>query len=33
VPVRIKFDGNPAKPMIAGLSVTATVYFDASRKN
>ncbi|HYU94751.1 MAG TPA: HlyD family secretion protein [Sphingomicrobium sp.] len=32
VPVRIKFDGNPAKPMIAGLSVTATVYFDDSRK-
>jgi membrane fusion protein (multidrug efflux system) len=28
VPVRIRFDGHPAKPMIAGLSVTATVYFD-----
>ena len=27
VPVRIAFDGHPAKPMIAGLSVTATVYF------
>jgi membrane fusion protein (multidrug efflux system) len=32
VPVRIRFDGHPAKPMIAGLSVTATVYFDDSRK-
>jgi membrane fusion protein (multidrug efflux system) len=28
VPVRIAFDGTPDKPMIAGLSVTATVYFD-----
>src|SRR5437868_7868359 len=28
VPVRIAFDGTPSKPMIAGLSVTATVYFD-----
>jgi membrane fusion protein (multidrug efflux system) len=28
VPVRIAFDGDPAKPMIAGLSVQATVYFD-----
>ena len=28
VPVRIAFDGNPNKPMIAGLSVVATVYFD-----
>jgi membrane fusion protein (multidrug efflux system) len=28
VPVRIVFDGNPGKPMIAGLSVVATVYFD-----
>jgi membrane fusion protein (multidrug efflux system) len=28
VPVRIVFDGNPGKPMIAGLSTTATVYFD-----
>jgi len=27
VPVRIAFDGDPGKPMIAGLSVTATVYF------
>ena len=27
VPVRIAFDGHPSKPMIAGLSVTATVYF------
>ena len=32
VPVRIAFDGNPSKPMIAGLSVTATVYFDDSKK-
>jgi membrane fusion protein (multidrug efflux system) len=30
VPVRIAFDGNPSRPMIAGLSVTATVYFDKS---
>jgi membrane fusion protein (multidrug efflux system) len=28
VPVRIAFDGTPARPMIAGLSVTARVYFD-----
>jgi membrane fusion protein, multidrug efflux system len=28
VPVRIAFDGTPSQPMIAGLSVTATVYFD-----
>jgi membrane fusion protein (multidrug efflux system) len=28
VPVRIAFDGPPAKPMIAGLSVVATVEFD-----
>jgi membrane fusion protein, multidrug efflux system len=28
VPVRIAFDGTPSRPMIAGLSVTATVYFD-----
>ena len=28
VPVRIAFDGTPDKPMIAGLSVDATVYFD-----
>ena len=28
VPVRIAFDGTPSKPMIAGLSVDATVYFD-----
>ena len=32
VPVRIVFDGNPNKPMIAGLSVVATVYFDDSKK-
>ena len=32
VPVRIAFDGKPARPMIAGLSVTATVYFDDSGK-
>jgi membrane fusion protein (multidrug efflux system) len=33
VPVRIAFDGKPAKPMIAGLSVKATIYFeDGSRK-
>jgi len=31
VPVRIVFDGNPDRPMIAGLSVTATVYFDKSK--
>ncbi len=28
VPVRVAFNGTPAKPMIAGLSVDATVYFD-----
>ena len=28
VPVRIAFDGSPGKPMIAGLSVTATVLLD-----
>jgi membrane fusion protein (multidrug efflux system) len=28
VPVRIAFDGHPGKPMIAGLSVNATVYFN-----
>ena len=28
VPVRIAFDGAPSRPMIAGLSVTATVEFD-----
>ena len=28
VPVRIAIDGNPSRPMIAGLSVTATVYFN-----
>jgi membrane fusion protein (multidrug efflux system) len=27
VPVRIVFDEKPSKPMIAGLSTTATVYF------
>lgn len=32
VPVRIVFDGNPNKPMIAGLSVVATVYLDDSKK-
>jgi membrane fusion protein (multidrug efflux system) len=32
VPVRIAFDGNPDRPMIAGLSVVATVYFDDSKK-
>jgi len=32
VPVRIAFDGLPAKPMISGLSVTATVYFDDKSK-
>ena len=31
VPVRIAFKGNPAKPMIAGLSVDATVYFDKKK--
>ena len=28
VPVRIVFDGSPSRPMIAGLSVTATVDFN-----
>lgn len=32
VPVRIAFDGHPSKPMIAGLSVVATVKFDSSSK-
>ena len=32
VPVRIAFNGTPSKPMIAGLSVNATVYFDDSKK-
>jgi membrane fusion protein (multidrug efflux system) len=32
VPVRIAFDGTPKKPMIAGLSVNATVYFDDNGK-
>jgi membrane fusion protein, multidrug efflux system len=32
VPVRIAFDGTPSKPMIAGLSVVAKVYFDTSGK-
>ncbi len=32
VPVRIAFDGTPSRPMIAGLSVDATVYFDRSGK-
>lgn len=32
VPVRVAFDGTPAKPMIAGLSVTARVYFDDNKK-
>jgi membrane fusion protein (multidrug efflux system) len=32
VPVRIVFDGNPDRPMIAGLSVVATVYFGDSKK-
>ena len=31
VPVRIAFDGTPIKPMIAGLSVTATVIFDDNK--
>ena len=33
VPVRIAFDGKPARPMIAGLSVNATVYFDQARRS
>jgi membrane fusion protein (multidrug efflux system) len=32
VPVRIAFDGTPSRPMIAGLSVDATVYFDNGKK-
>ena len=32
VPVRISFDGTPSRPMIAGLSVNAVVYFDAKKK-
>jgi membrane fusion protein, multidrug efflux system len=32
VPVRIAFKGTPSRPMIAGLSVTATVYFDDKNK-
>ena len=32
VPVRIVFEGKPSKPMIAGLSVVATVYFDTDKK-
>ena len=32
VPVRIAFDGSPSRPMIAGLSVTAKVYFDQAKK-
>jgi membrane fusion protein (multidrug efflux system) len=32
VPVRIAFNGTPAEPMIAGLSVSATVYFDDNTK-
>ena len=32
VPVRIVFDGNPGRPMIAGLSVNATVYIDDSKR-
>ena len=31
VPVRIAFDGHPSRPMIAGLSVNATVYLDKSK--
>jgi membrane fusion protein (multidrug efflux system) len=32
VPVRIAFEGTPSKPMIAGLSVVATVHFDENSK-
>ena len=32
VPVRIAFNGTPSRPMIAGLSVNATVYFDKAKK-
>ena len=31
VPVRIAFNGTPSRPMIAGLSVTARVYFDQNQ--
>jgi membrane fusion protein (multidrug efflux system) len=31
VPVRIAFQCNSPQPMIAGLSVTATVYFDKNK--
>ena len=33
VPVRIAFDGRPSRPMIAGLSVTATVDLDSRRSS
>lgn len=32
VPVRISFDGTPSRPMIAGLSVTATVDLENKKK-
>jgi membrane fusion protein (multidrug efflux system) len=32
IPVRIAFSGAPSRPMIAGLSVTARVYFDRNKK-
>jgi membrane fusion protein (multidrug efflux system) len=32
VPIRIVFEGTPSKPMIAGLSVNAKVYFDQAKK-
>jgi membrane fusion protein (multidrug efflux system) len=32
VPVRVAFNGKPDRPMIAGLSTTATVYFDKNKK-
>ncbi|HEY8591452.1 MAG TPA: HlyD family secretion protein [Sphingomicrobium sp.] len=32
VPVRIVFDGKPSKPMIAGLSVNATIFLDPAKK-
>jgi membrane fusion protein (multidrug efflux system) len=32
VPVRIAFDGQPSRPMIAGLSVTAKFYIDQNKK-
>jgi membrane fusion protein (multidrug efflux system) len=31
VPVRVAFDGTPSRPMIAGLSVAATVYFEQKK--